>query len=491
MTVIINKNSLVSQIQTIVSTLDLGTDVSDRIALFYKVADNVGLSTIELQAELVSRLENVTTAESLDELLMLIISTSMITKDRTLVAPNIAVLNTLTEIEPGSIYFVEEMLAPYIKKLDGTWVPIDPLLKPTPPSENILAWGANGSGRLGDNTTASKSSPVSVVGGFTDWISTSAGREHSLGVRANGTIWAWGSNSDGRLGNNSIVTRSSPVSVVGGFTDWISASAGDFHSLGVRANGTLWAWGTGGDGRLGNNSIVTRSSPVSVVGGFTDWISADAGYRHSLGVRANGTLWAWGQNAQGWLGDNTVVTRSSPVSVVGGFTDWISASAGGYHSLGVRANGTLWAWGSNDAGRLGDNTTASKSSPVSVVGGFTNWVSVSAGGFHSLGVRANGTLWAWGANSYGQLGDGTTIPKSSPVSVVGGFTDWVSVSAGGYHSLGVRANGTLWAWGQNSFGRLGDGTAISRSSPVSVVGGFTDWISASAGIAHTLGIRGG
>jgi alpha-tubulin suppressor-like RCC1 family protein len=124
--------------------------------------------------------------------------------------------------------------------------------------------------------------------------------------------------------------------VVGGFSDWISASAGGVHSLGVRANGSLWSWGSNSNGRLGDDTITTQSSPVSVVGGFSDWISASAGNAHSLGVRANGTVWAWGSNANGRLGDDTITSRSSPVSVVGGFSDWISASAGRYHSLGIR-----------------------------------------------------------------------------------------------------------------------------------------------------------
>jgi hypothetical protein len=348
------------------------------------------------------------------------------------------------------------------------------------PAPNLYAWGSNANGGLGDNTITSRSSPVSVVGGFSDWVSASAGGGHSLGVRANGTLWAWGSNANGRLGDNTDTSRLSPVSVVGGFTDWISASAGNNHSLGVRANGSIWAWGRNSFGRLGDNTITSQSSPVSVVGGFTDWISASAGGYHSLGVRANGSLWAWGSNANGRLGDNTLTSRSSPVSVVGGFTNWISASAGDIHNLGVRANGSLWAWGYN-VGQLGDNTITDRSSPVSVRGGFTDWISASAGGFHSLGVRANGTLWAWGSNSFGRLGDDTFTSRRSPVSVVGGFSDWVSASVGSSHSLGVRANGSLWAWGFNGNGRLGDDSNTDRSSPVSVVGGFSDWISASAG----------
>jgi alpha-tubulin suppressor-like RCC1 family protein len=353
------------------------------------------------------------------------------------------------------------------------------------------AWGSNAQGRLGDNSTVSRRSPVSVVGGFADWRQISAGSIHSLGVRQSGTVWAWGDNFFGNLGDNSTVSRRSPVSVVGGFTDWcqVSASLGGF-SLGVRTSGTAWAWGYNSSGRLGDNTTVDRSSPVSVVGGFTDWCQVSAGSTHSLAIRQNGTAWAWGFNNYGGLGDNTVFTnRSSPVSVVGGFTDWCQVSAGDCFSLGVRTGGTAWAWGYNSSGRLGDNTTVDRSSPVSVVGGFTDWCQVSAGNTHSLGVRTNGTAWAWGCNACGVLGDNTIVSKSSPVSVVGGFTDWCQISAGGSHSLGVRQTGTAWAWGNNYNGRLGDNSITNRSSPVSIAGGFTDWCQVSAGGIHSLAIR--
>jgi alpha-tubulin suppressor-like RCC1 family protein len=229
---------------------------------------------------------------------------------------------------------------------------------------------------------------VSVVGGFTDWCQISAGSAHSLATRQNGTAWGWGCASLGRLGDNSIVDKSSPVSVVGGFTDWCQVSAGDCFSLGVRQSGSAWAWGSALCGRLGDNTIVSKSSPVSVVGGFTDWCRVSSGAAHSLGVRQNGTAWAWGLGSGGRLGNNTVADRSSPVSVVGGFTDWCCASAGGGHSLGIRTNSTVWAWGSNNNGQLGDNTLVSKSSPVSVVGQFTDWGQISAGGdCSSLGLR--------------------------------------------------------------------------------------------------------
>jgi YD repeat-containing protein len=350
-------------------------------------------------------------------------------------------------------------------------------------------WGYNGQGRLGDGTTTNRSSPVSVVGGFTDWCSVSAGNNHSIGIRANGTAWAWGRGANGQLGDGTTACRSSPVSVAGGFTDWCAVEVGGYHSLGIRTNGTAWAWGQNSQGRLGDGTTNARSIPVSVVGGFTDWCGVSAGQNHSLGIRANGTAWAWGCNNCSQLGDNTTVDRSSPVSVVGSFTDWCAIAAGSFHSLGIRANGTAWAWGCNGQGRLGDNTTTNRSSPVSVVGGFTDWCGVGAGSAHSLGIRANGTAWAWGENSQGRLGDGTPNGRSSPVSVVGGFTDWCGVSAGYFHSLAVRTNGTAWAWGYNGQGRLGDETTTNRSSPVSVVGGFTDWCGVSAGFQHSLAIR--
>ena len=386
--------------------------------------------------------------------------------------------------QKGEVYFVEDEERLYYG-MGSYWY-----LVTQQSSLLTYAWGANIGGYLGDNTTTTRSSPVSVVGGFTDWVQVSGGNGHSLGLRANGTAWGWGFNQYGRLGDGTTTNRSSPVSVVGGFTDWVQVSAGSRHSLGLRANGTAWGWGANYQGYLGDGTTTNRSSPVSVVGGFTDWVQVAAGYQHSLGLKSNGTAWAWGYNDSGRLGDGTITYKSSPVSVVGGFTDWVQLDAGGSHSLGLRANGTAWAWGNNRFGYLGDGTTTDRSSPVSVIGGFTDWAQVSAGSFsHSLGLRTNGTTWAWGANNGGYLGDGTTVNKSSPVSVVGGFTDWVQVSAW-YHSLAVRANGTAWAWGYNGSGQLGDNTTTSRLSPVSVIGGFTDWVQVSAGSRHSLGIRG-
>ena len=364
-------------------------------------------------------------------------------------------------------------------------------------NNSAWTWGAGGNGSRGDNTnTGCVSSPVSVVGGFTDWSQISIGANNGsttafgLGLRTNGTAWAWGYGGHGRLGDGTTTNRSSPVSVVGGFTDWcqVSASRNDAHSLGLRSNGTIWSWGCNGSGRLGDGTTTNRSSPVSVVGGFTDWSQLFAGSSFSLAIRTNGTLWSWGAYGFGRLGDNTYVSnRSSPVSVVGGFTDWCQISAF-LHSVAVRTNGTLWSWGYNTDKQVGDGTDTFRSSPVSVIGGFTDWCHAAAGSRHSLGLRTNGTLYAWGKNNFGQLGDNTTVSKSSPVSVIGGFTDWCQLSAN-YQSLGVRTNGTLWSWGRADTGQLGDNTTVSKSSPVSVIGGFTDWCQVSATYGGSAGIR--
>ena len=435
-------------------------------------------------------INNFNANNTVEDLLVLSAQTYANTTNRSFFVATVDDLPDLNNntISLGTVVYVESLGVPVIAQI-GCWTGLDNRqLRNDCNLTRIYAWGVATNGRLGDNTTVNKSSPVSVVGGFTDWCQLSAGCEHSVGVRRNGSAWAWGLGTCGRLGDNTVTDKSSPISVAGGFTDWCQLSAGRQHSLGVRTNGTAWAWGHNNYGRLGDNTNVDKSSPVSVVGGFTDWCQLSADNNHSLGVRQNGTAWAWGINDQGRLGDNTTTSRRSPVSVVGGFTDWCQVSSGFAHSLGVRCNGSAWAWGLNTYGRLGDNTIVTRSSPVSVVGGFTNWCQVSAGSLHSLGLRTNGSLWAWGSGALGRLGDNTAVSKSSPVSVVGGFTDWCQVSAAGTHNLAVRQNGSVWAWGDNTSGQLGDNTVVSKNSPVSVVGGFSDWCRVSAGNSHSLGI---
>lgn len=350
-------------------------------------------------------------------------------------------------------------------------------------SSCLFSWGS----ALLNGTSVNRSSPVSITAASA-WRDVSAGRYHSIALDRSGAIWTWGCNYAGQLGTCTTLLRSSPGSVVGGFADWCQISAGGAHTAAIRTNGSLWTWGSNYYGRLGDGTVTSRSSPVSVLGGFTNWCQVSAGQSHTAAVRSNGTIWTWGDNGSGRLGNGTYSAQSSPVSVVGGFTDWCQVSAGGLHTAAVRSNGSLWTWGSNGSGQLGDGTSSARSSPGSIIGGFADWCQVSTGYLNTVAIRTNGTLWAWGDNIAGQLGDGTVTGKSSPVSVAGGFTDWCQVSAGRYSTVAIKTNGTLWAWGDNIIGQLGDGTTANRSSPVVVVGGITSWCAASVGRNAAFGI---
>ncbi len=320
----------------------------------------------------------------------------------------------------------------------------------------LWAWGDNQNGQLGNgNTSSAVLSPVQV-GTYTNWKSVTAGGYYSLGIKTDGTLWAWGLNNYGQLGDGTTIYKSSPVQI-GTDTNWAFIAAGYTNSFGIKTDGTLWAWGDNSYSQLGDGTSINKSFPIQI-GTDTNWSSVDSGYRHSIGIKSNGTLWAWGTLLIG------TINNSSPVQI-GINTNWVSVSAGLDHSFGVKSNGTLWAWGYNMAGQLGDGTTNSKSSPVQI-GTDTNWKSVTAGYMTSLGVKTGGTLWAWGLNDYGQLADGTTISKSYPVQI-GINTNWDLPVANfsSNSSLGIKTDGTLWAWGRNNYGQLGDGTTINKSSP--------------------------
>lgn len=349
----------------------------------------------------------------------------------------------------------------------------------------LWAWGKGSALGLGDTVT--RSSPVQV-GALTDWASIATDNNSSVAVKSNGTLWSWGSNTSGQLGQNNTISRSSPVQV-GALTSWAKVCCGGYFALATTTSGTLWGWGATG-AYIGLNDTVTRSSPVQV-GALTNWSKIAAGRAFSIAVKTDGTLWTWGRNNYGQLGQNiaTGTTRSSPVQV-GSLTNWSQASAGAYHALAIKTDGTLWSWGNNGNGQLGlgDGYGANRSSPVQV-GALTNWASVAGGTVHSIATKTDGTLWAWGQNGSGRLGLGDTAYRSSPVQV-GALTNWSSVSAGSEFSSAVKTDGTLWAWGRNNEGQLGQNNVINRSSPVQV-GALTTWSRISRGprASHLLAIK--
>jgi uncharacterized delta-60 repeat protein len=327
------------------------------------------------------------------------------------------------------------------------------------PDGTLWAWGSNVDGQLGDGTTNLRDVSVQV-GSDSDWVAIAAGDKHSLGLKSDGTLWAWGRNYDSQLGDGTRTKRLSPVQV-GSDTNWVFVTAGRDHSVGLKTDGTLWAWGRNFVGQLGDGTRYERGRPVQV-GSDSDWDSVTAN-NHTLGLKTDGTLWAWGKNWYGELGDGTTIDKNSPVQVGSG-SDWTSVSAGRDHSIGVKTDGTLWAWGPNNYGQHGNGSASGDNQLVPTrVGSDSDWASVAARN-HTLALKTDGTLWAWGINYDYQLGDGTTLLRGSPVQV-GSDSNWESIAIGYYHSLGLKSDGTLWAWGGNSAGQLGDGTMTTRSVP--------------------------
>jgi alpha-tubulin suppressor-like RCC1 family protein len=239
-------------------------------------------------------------------------------------------------------------------------------------------------------------------------------------------LYAWGRNDYGQLGLGNTANRSSPVQV-GALADWAQFSTtGDAHSLAVTADGKLYAWGRGGNGRLGLGNTVYRSSPVQV-GALTTWAQSAASGLFSAALKTDGTLWSWGENGDGQLGQNDTVDRSSPVQI-GALTTWASISVGEKQAFAVTVSGELYVWGSGGSGRLGTGNTNYVSSPVQV-GSLTNWHKTSSGVNHTLAIKTDGTLWAWGQNYNGALGTNNQTTYSSPV-IVGALTSWTDIATG-------------------------------------------------------------
>ena len=330
----------------------------------------------------------------------------------------------------------------------------------------LWAWGYNFYGQLGDGTTTNRNVPVQI-GSATHWVSVSAGLEFSLAVSSDGKLWAWGRNNFGQLGDGTTTNRNVPIQI-GNATNWVSLSAGTAHTLAIKSDGTLWAWGYNFYGQLGDGANINQTVPTQI-GSATNWVSVSAGAYHSLGITADSKLWAWGYNADGQLGDASTNNQAVPsqITVIGITINWVSISAGGYHSLGISDNGKLWAWGRNDYGQLGDGTLFNRLRPTQITA-LTNWVSVSGGADHSLATTTDGKLRGWGRNAIGQLGDGTTTDHIAPTQI-GNATNWVSVSAGSAHTLGNTTDGKIWAWGYNFYGQLGDGTTITKLVPTQIV----------------------
>ncbi|HET9658334.1 MAG TPA: hypothetical protein VFP72_23480 [Kineosporiaceae bacterium] len=401
----------------------------------------------------------------------------------------------------------------------------------------LYCWGGNSWGELGDGTAIARSG-AAQVGTAADWTQVAAGANASCGLRgpaAGGTAWCWGGNWTGELGDGT--TNQSPVPVqVGGAGDWTAITAGVHFACGIRGSGagsTLWCWGDGQDGQLGNGLAGNAPTPQQVAG--TGWSGVSGGAAHACGVHLDGTLLCWGLGVSGQLGDGAGATSSTPVAVAG--NTWTMVSAGRNHTCATRTDHTIWCWGANGSGQLGDSSTTQRNAPVQA-GTATTYTTVASGGDSSCGLLADGTRSCWGDNDLGELGDGTTTNRSSPVAsgsmatwtnltlgdssacgvdTVGGLwcsgsggsgtgrqqlgdgpaqwdpalvsagSQWAAASAGSWSGCGVRSDASLWCWGFNGEGQLGLGDVTTRPYPVQVLG--ATWTRVSVGEVHACGIH--
>lgn len=326
-----------------------------------------------------------------------------------------------------------------------------------------------------------------------------AGYYHSVALNVDGTVWAWGDNKYGQLGDGNFVNSTTPrkvkelISVVG-------IAAGRFHTMALKLDGTVWAWGGNGSGQLGDGTMTYKATPL-LVRGLSNITAIACGYTHAIALKSDGTVWTWGGNGSGQLGDGTMIDKATPIPVHG--LSNITAIACGYsHTIVLRSDKTVWAWGDNYFGQLGNGTTKNSTKPVQV-SGLDNVVAIASGVYHNFAIKSDGTVWAWGENHCGQLGDGTFIDRNVPIqvrdnmmgiiaigagynystllmtdgtvwnigfldSIKGRLYEIVTIACGYDHAIALKSDGTIWAWGGNKNGQLGNGTTKDNTTPVQV-----------------------
>lgn len=382
----------------------------------------------------------------------------------------------------------------------------------------VWAWGGNGQGQLGDGTKVNRLTPVQVqvepspgsIEILKDVVAIAAAGSHSMALKSDGTVWAWGANDQRQLADGTTTDRTRAVRVQDptdptGFLTDIGAIGGFVHSLAVKkSDGTVRAWGRNTLGQVGNGTSGAGFTPVPFpdkvkddadpTGFLTGVIEVSAGNATSFALKGDGTVWAWG--AGGQLGDGTVTSRSKAVQVVN-VTGVTTISAGSFHTLARLNDGTVKAWGGNANGQIGDGTKTDRLTAVNVVSpanpssGIHGVVAVAAGNAHSVSLEDDGTVHAWGTKGLGQLGNGEDALRPFPVQVVdssdptGKLTAIADVGAGGFVSMARTSADMVRAWGGNAFGQLGDGTFENRVAPVSVVGvGGSGLLTGVAAIDH-------
>lgn len=283
------------------------------------------------------------------------------------------------------------------------------------------------------------------------YSTVACGRYHTVAIKTDGTLWAWGYNKYGQLGLGDNRDRNLPAQV-GVATDWAMIACGNYHTIAIKKNGTLWASGLNMDYQLGFGNNTDRNSFMQM-GTDADWSRVACGARHTIAIKTDGTLWAWGSNSQFQFGLGDNMNRKLPVQI-GANKDWSKVTCGEMYTIAIKTDGTLWAWGNNEQGQLGLGDSLDCVNLPTQVGTSTDWTIIACGNVHTAAIKTDGTLWVWGYNSQYQLGLGDDMNRKLPVQI-GTSKDWSKVDCGAFHTVAVKIDGTLWAWGMNNYGQLG------------------------------------
>jgi alpha-tubulin suppressor-like RCC1 family protein len=370
---------------------------------------------------------------------------------------------------------------------------------------SLWCWGQNTGKQLGDGSVEDKSTPISI-GTTQTWALMEGGAQNTCALDTKNNLYCWGSNKNGEVGNNTInnTTTDTPVTatLIGTLQDtWRSLALGNKHTCTIKSDYTLWCWGSNADGQLGQGAAVTPVLIPTQTGISTDWIAISANGDHTCGIRhvttTSNTLWCWGKNDRGQLGVGDTATKNTPTQV-GTDTDWNAISTGGEHTCGIRHesaggglfNDKLYCWGDNKYGQLGKiipdpNGADPKLLAPTQIGTDTTWSSVSSGGQHTCAIKLDNTLWCWGNSVFGQIGVGVTAPVATPQKVASSV-GVKTVASGASHTCAININDKLSCWGLNIQGQLGLGLAINATTPTNI--NPLAWKQVDSGADHTCGI---
>ncbi|MBK8722269.1 MAG: hypothetical protein IPL95_08365 [Saprospiraceae bacterium] len=298
------------------------------------------------------------------------------------------------------------------------------------------------------------------------YLKINAGFVHGVSIRNDGSLWTWGDNHYSQLGDSTGIYYYTicpgPIRI-GCEYNWQKIACGNHHTLAIKNDGTLWAWGNNSNGNLGDGTNIDKSYPIQI-GSDNDWAMVSAGANFSFALKNNGTLWSWGENINGQLGNGTTTDLNVPTQM-GNENNWVFIENGYRYSLAIKSDSTLWSWGLNANGQLGLGYSGGPKLTPQKVGTQKTWKKVNAGNFHTLAIKYDSTLWAWGNNTKGQIGDGTTSQVNSPKKITN-LKRWTDISAGAFFSTAIEGNDSLFTWGYNHLGQLGDGTQIDKLTPL-------------------------